>query len=167
MSSKDEWVTPDRLFHAVNSAFIFSLDVCATTENKKCTRFFAKKDDGLSQSWGLARCWMNPPYSDIATWIAKATEEARSGAFVVGLLPSDPSTRWFAAAWDSASEVVFLAPRVPFYMPGRTSTSPSFASVMFVWSQGGGKSRRHVWRWNWKKDLPMAIARFRDQRAMC
>lgn len=54
-SNSDEWATPDELFSELDREFNFTLDVCATSENTKCEKFFDINIDGLSQNWGGAR----------------------------------------------------------------------------------------------------------------
>lgn len=62
-SATDSWSTPQEFFDSVAKEFPFSLDVCASPENAKCTEYYTKEDDGLKQNWkGI--CWMNPPYGD-------------------------------------------------------------------------------------------------------
>lgn len=79
-SSKTElWATPPAFFEALNKRFNFTLDVCATPENAKCSRFFTKEDDGLAQRWEGV-CWMNPPYGrEIGKWMEKAFTESMGG----------------------------------------------------------------------------------------
>ena len=48
----DDWETPQDLFDALDDEFHFGIDVCASTENRKCLNFFDKNDDGLSKNWG-------------------------------------------------------------------------------------------------------------------
>ena len=62
-SSKSiDWSTPQELFDALDKRFQFTLDVCASDKNAKVKRYFTRELDGLGQSWGGERCWMNPPY---------------------------------------------------------------------------------------------------------
>lgn len=51
-SNTDMWSTPQDFFDKLDAEFHFDLDVCATPENAKCSRFFTKEKDGLKQSWG-------------------------------------------------------------------------------------------------------------------
>jgi site-specific DNA-methyltransferase (adenine-specific) len=76
-----EWSTPLVLFKGLDDEFHFTLDVCASPSNAKCDRFFTIHDDGLSQPWAPAVCWMNPPYSRgiIDLWMKKALKESRGG----------------------------------------------------------------------------------------
>lgn len=54
-SGSDEWETPQWVFDSLNAEFHFNLDVCATSANRKCERFFTPEEDGLKQSWGGAQ----------------------------------------------------------------------------------------------------------------
>ena len=51
-SNTPEWATPQDFFNNLDAEFHFDLDVCATSENAKCKKYFTKDDDGLSQQWG-------------------------------------------------------------------------------------------------------------------
>lgn len=78
-SKTEEWATPQGFFNELNKEFHLTLDVCATHENRKCTKYFNKSDDGLSKNWDDETIWMNPPYGrEIGQWIKKASE-ARGG----------------------------------------------------------------------------------------
>ena len=95
-SVTDEWETPREFFDAVNETFHFSLDVCATSANAKCGRYFTKEDNGLVQTWSGV-CWMNPPYGrEISLWVRKAYESSlEAGTVVVCLLPARTDTKWW------------------------------------------------------------------------
>lgn len=78
-SKTDLWATPQEFFDKLNEEFNFTLDVCATLENAKCSRFYTIDDDGLSQSW-TGTVWCNPPYGrQIGKWIQKGHESSLGG----------------------------------------------------------------------------------------
>lgn len=132
-SNSDEWATPQWLWDALNREFHFTLDAAATPENAKTAKFFAEEDDGLAQSWAGHTTWLNPPYSQIARWIAKAYEEAVAGrATTVCLVPARTDTRYW---WDYIrhGEVRFLKGRVKFV--GGSSSAP-FPSAVVVFRKG-------------------------------
>jgi phage N-6-adenine-methyltransferase len=137
MSSRaSEWETPQELFDVLSAEFPFKLDVCATSENTKCARYFTAADDGLAQDW-IGVCWMNPPYGKgIGAWMAKAHDAARRGATVVCLIPARTDTSWF---WDHAryGEIRFLRGRLRF-SDGDSAPFPSAISVL-------GYKPRVVW----------------------
>jgi len=94
-SRRNNWETPRDLFDKLNEEFNFELDVCATSENAKCKKYYSPEEDGLKEEWkGL--CWMNPPYGrEIGKWIKKAYESALAGATVVCLVPARTDTAWW------------------------------------------------------------------------
>ena len=95
-SDTPEWSTPQAFYDELHKEFKFTLDPCATKENAKCAKFFTVAEDGLKQSWGGERVFMNPPYGRvIGDWMKKAYEESGKGALVVCLVPARTDTRWF------------------------------------------------------------------------
>lgn len=139
-SDSTEWETPQELFDQLNKEFKFTLDVCATSDNKKAPIYFDKDTNGLDRSWE-GSCWMNPPYGrDIGLWIAKAAEEALKGATVVCLLPARTDTRYFHEyIWDAEKhqtkpgvELRLLKGRLKFV--GAPSSAP-FPSMVVVFRQ--------------------------------
>jgi phage N-6-adenine-methyltransferase len=93
-SKRQDWETPDEIFVPLDNEFGFTLDVCATLENRKCEDYFDEEMDGLTQDWhGI--CWMNPPFGVQGKWVKKAYSESQNGATVVCLLPSRTNTNWW------------------------------------------------------------------------
>jgi phage N-6-adenine-methyltransferase len=59
-SASCEWTTPQHLFDQLAAEFGgFDLDPAATAQNAKCTRYFTRQDNGLSQPWA-GRVFLNP-----------------------------------------------------------------------------------------------------------
>ena len=78
-SNTDMWKTPQYLFDELDKEFGFDVDVCAITENAKCSKYFTPEEDGLSKDW-VGVCWMNPPYGRaIGNWVKKAYESSVKG----------------------------------------------------------------------------------------
>lgn len=71
------------------------LDVCATDENAQFQKYFTKETDGLKQDW-KCNFFMNPPYSDVYTWMQKASSEVKKHG-VTGLILTfaKTDTKWF------------------------------------------------------------------------
>ena len=142
-SKTSEWETPQDLFDCLDAKFSFTIDVCATTDNAKCERFYTIEDDGLSQDWSHQRCWMNPPYGrEIGKWMQKANETGSAGGYVVCLIPARPDTNWWWN-WVLGGEIFFLKGRLCF--GGATSSAP-FPSALVIFRGGRGHTR---W-WDWK-----------------
>jgi phage N-6-adenine-methyltransferase len=131
-STTDLWITPKDLYDRLNKYYNFTLDVCATSENTKCEKYFTKEIDGLSQRW-IGTCWMNPPYGrTINRWVEKAYKSSLwDGSTVVCLLPSRTDTRWFHN-FCLLGEIRFIKGRLKF--SGAKENAP-FPSMLVVFSQ--------------------------------
>jgi len=127
-SKTDLWATPQDFFNKLNSEFNFTLDVCATSENAKCSEYFTEADDGLSQEWAGV-VWMNPPYGrTIGAWVKKADEACKKGATVVCLVPARTDTKWWHD-YCINKEVRFIKGRLKF---GDAKNSAPFPSAVVV-----------------------------------
>jgi len=128
-SKTDMWSTPQAFFDVLDKKYGFTLDVCATTKNAKCDRFFTAEDDGLSQNWEGV-CWMNPPYGRaIKHWIKKAYESAKeNNATVVCLIPSRTDTAYWHD-YVMKGEITFIRGRLKF---GDAKNSAPFPSAVVV-----------------------------------
>lgn len=91
----DEWTTPQYVFDGLNEEFHFTLDAAATAENAKCPKFYTRLNDGLEQSWKNETVFVNPPYSALKKWIAKAHLTSETGTTVVMLIPARTDTAAF------------------------------------------------------------------------
>jgi phage N-6-adenine-methyltransferase len=140
--------TPPVLFATLNARFAYDLDVCATTANAKCPRFFSESDDGLAQTWAGARAWCNPPFSAIPAWVAKAWRECAGTECITLLVPAtrteQPWWQRLIEPWrDGRGELVagvrltseFLPRRPRFLKDGVPLGSPKFGCVLLHWSK--------------------------------
>lgn len=141
-AKSDEWPTEAAVVEEwARRIGPFALDVSATRENAKAPRFYTLEDNGLMQDWvrdcGGGAFWMNPPYSNVEAWVAKAITESARGAVGVGLLPSRTDTRWFhlvLSAQDRLS-LWFARGRLRF---GEATSSAPFPSLVVVFRPAGG-----------------------------
>jgi site-specific DNA-methyltransferase (adenine-specific) len=128
-SKTDLWATPQDTFNKYNMEYNFEIDVCATPENAKCSRFFTQAVDGLKQEWAPFRCWMNPPYGrEISKWMKKAWDSSQQGATVVCLVPSRTDTKWWHD-YAMQGRIEFLRGRLKF---GGNKNSAPFPSAIVV-----------------------------------
>ena len=125
-----EWSTPKELFDQLDAEFHFELDVCATSENAKCSRYYTVADDGLSKPWDAETCWCNPPYGTlVSAWVAKAAQSANEGRTVVMLLPARTDTRWFHDYIYGHAEIRFIRGRLKF---GGSKNAAPFPSMIVI-----------------------------------
>ena len=124
----DVHATPRDFFATLNAEFKFDLDPCSDGTNAVCPRFFTPDDDGLKQDWGISRVFMNPPYSDMLSWMRKAYDAAQAGATVVCLVPVRTDTAWWHD-YAMQGEVRFIRGRLRF---GSAKANAPFPSAVVV-----------------------------------
>lgn len=134
----DEWATPIWLFEKIDAEFGFTLDAAAKPWNAKLGRYVST--DGLSADWSGNVVWLNPPYSDIASWLYKArVESRRNGATVVALVPCSPDRHWWHDHVEGVAEVRLLTRallptgRVHFQKEDGTTGRAPFASALLIY----------------------------------
>ena len=126
-SNSEEWETPQDLFNRLNDEFNFTLDVCATEENHKCTKYFTKEQDGLMQEWSGEVVWCNPPYGRlVGEWVKRCCEH--KGVSVM-LLPARTDTKWFHDYIYGKNEIRFIRGRLKF---NNIKNSAPFPSMIVI-----------------------------------
>ena len=140
-SRSDEWYTPAALLDGLARKYAhgaFALDAAATAESAKAPKFYDAATDALKQDWHAdahaGSVWLNPPYSAIAPFFAKAVETAAQGTTVVCLVPGRIETAWcHDLVMLHATELLFIRGRVTFERPGgeRAAGAP-FPSIVVV-----------------------------------
>lgn len=131
---RDIWQTPKFIFDHYNARFNFTMDVCASHENKLVEHsYWTESDDSLSQNWCSVN-WCNPPYSNITPWVMKAIDEMKRGCTTVMIIPADTSVQWFKLAFDNCTECHFIAGRISFIRAdtGKPQGGNNKGSVVFV-----------------------------------
>ena len=120
------WRTPTDLYAKLDAEFRFDCDPCPPDP----------QTDGLCMKWG-ASVFLNPPYRDIARWLARAVGEWQRGATVVALLPVRTDTAWFHdLVVGTGAEIRWIRGRLRF--EGEAGDGrPTFASMIVVWRGKG------------------------------
>lgn len=131
-NNSDEYRTPDWLYNLLNREFNFTLDPASDGVNNKCAKFYTKATNGLGQSWAGETVFVNPPYSDLASWIKKSHDEALAGATVVMLIPARTDTKaYHKYIATEGRELYFIEGRLKF---SATSNSAPFPSMLVLFS---------------------------------
>ncbi len=134
-SKNQEWETPPEFFQRFHRAYDFTVDACASAENKKLDKFWSVEQDGLAQSWKGERVWLNPPYENRKpgqqAWVRKALHEVRENGceLVVCLLPARTDTRLFHDVIMKASYIYFVKGRLKFVGAPASAVFPSMVVV--------------------------------------
>lgn len=151
VAKSSEWGTPQALFDRLDMAFLFKLDVAATTENTKCAQFLSAPD-GLIEPWVDGWSWCNPPYGrGIGDWTAKAVHEQAYGHQSVLLLPARTDTVWWHRdVMAYATQIRFLVGRLRF--EGATSSAP-FPSALIVFGSSYPGHHLVCLSWDWREAI--------------
>ena len=141
LSTQYEWETPRSFFDDLNKKYSFTLDPCCTEENRKCEKFFTKKENGLYQSWVGETVFVNPPYGrEIGKWMAKCYQEISRpedpAKLVVALIPARTDTRYFHSYIYHKASMVFIKGRLKFELNGKPMGPAPFPSMLAIWEPG-------------------------------
>ncbi|AQU96956.1 DNA N-6-adenine-methyltransferase [Escherichia coli] len=135
----DYWRTPFLIFRNLHREFNFTLDGAATEHDTLLPRF---TDDIHNQSWVSEKVFCNPPYSDIPSFLIKASE----ADLAVFLIPYRPhTTYWLKRIFTNplCHEIRILHRAVKYLPPaghnGLTIRSP-FSSAVVVFKK---EQRKH------------------------
>lgn len=125
----------------------FDLDAAASELSHHAPRWFSLADDGLARDW-FGDVWLNPPFSRIAEWMAKAAREVAAGRArsVSALLPANRTEQpWWHQHIEPrmrtpvegvVATVHHLAGRVRFLRPdGTRMGSPQFGVCLIVFTR--------------------------------
>tara|TARA_R110000737_G_C14405357_1_gene454988 strand:+ start:184 stop:663 length:480 start_codon:yes stop_codon:yes gene_type:complete len=142
----DEWSTPAQLYAELDREFGFTLDAAASAQNTQSPTYLTQWQDARLQDWatvpshrpGPVVAYLNPPYSKIRSFMAKAVDEVRVGCTVVCLVPARTDTRWWHdAVWDTdrqqardGVEVRFLRGRLTFNDGAGSAPFPSVVVIL-------------------------------------
>lgn len=138
-SKNQEWETPPDFFNRLHEIYNFTVDACATDNNKKLANFWSPEQDGLSQSWAKHRVWLNPPYQNRKPgqidWVRKAFTEVRENGceLVACLLPARTDTKLFHDYVMKASTVLFVRGRLRFVGAPASAVFPSMVVLFDPW----------------------------------
>ena len=135
----DRWVTPAELIRRINFWRSISLDPCGN-ENAHTvgpSTVWTERNCGLARPWfrhGIV--FVNPPYSDCATWLRKCAVEHALGSTVVALVPARVETRaWQDHVWPTCASVFFPRGRIAFELDGQTVAGAPFPAALILWSR--------------------------------
>lgn len=105
----DKWATPPEVYTPLHAEFSFNFDPCPITWKEG-------DPDALSISWG-SKTFCNPPYSRVAEFVKKASEESAKGNLVVLLINVATDTKWFHEYILGKAEIRFHKGRIKFINP--------------------------------------------------
>jgi phage N-6-adenine-methyltransferase len=146
----DDRATLPEWFAELHARFSFTVDVAASASNTKLPRYYDIESNGLEQSWAGERVWCNPPFSDLKSWVAKASRE--DADLIVMLVPANRTEQawWhehiepFRDRPGSILTTEFIRHRRRFIRQGMDGVLPNdrppFGVCLLIWQrrQGNG-----------------------------
>ena len=121
---KQDWTTPQDMFTALNRRFGFTLDGACTDENKLLPR---GSTELLPLDWGGERVFCNPPWTQIAAFLEKAS----TANFACFLVPARCNAKWFHRALALGGRVEFFLGRPKFGNSGKGSCPFDCCLILF------------------------------------
>lgn len=140
--------TPHEIVAALVQIYGCQIDLAANRSNKKLRLYLSEEEgdwtegyrgDAFDTDWSklvfdlrdnaederrVTVGFCNPPYEDIAPWLAKAIEEASNGFTSVFLVPTFNGERWNRLVWEGAREILLLQGRISFILPSTGKPDP-------------------------------------------
>lgn len=135
-SDHQAWNTPAPVLDAIAPLGPIALDPCSNGSSiVRALVAWTLADDGLASSWAAAAAhagivYVNPPFSEVETWIARCALEAAAGAEVIALVPNRPDTQWMARALASGATRADWRGRVRF---GGAKDQAPFPIALLYW----------------------------------
>jgi hypothetical protein len=131
----DVFITPKEIIQKIKYVFDgdIDLDPCTMMHNPTgANHFFSdfKNEDGILESWkDYKNVFVNPPFSDIKTWVNKIIVEERP---TILLTKCDPRTVWFQKILQNSSLSVVLSGNLKFenQFDSLTDSSAPFAVMI-------------------------------------
>lgn len=125
--------TPDEFLAAVRQVFGTPyFDLAASKQNHVTKHYYTPEHDALSPTtkwphfkptWGSHPAghrvfqrwlWLNPPYSNIQSWVERCVMEKQRGRSIMVLIPASVGSRWWSEYVEAHAYVLPLIPRMRF-----------------------------------------------------
>lgn len=113
-SKSDHWSTPKEIYDRfMSEGFV---DPCPLHSDF----------DNLDVDFGDVKMFINPPYSDITTWVNFAIgHHLKYGKEIVLLVPSRTDTKWFHKLLEYGADLQFIKGRLKFSNSKENAPFPS------------------------------------------
>ena len=162
-TAESDFRTPKTLFNKLNEKFgPFTIDLCASSENAKCEKYYTKEDDSLKQPWNGV-CWINPPYAVptakrvkgiVDEYIKKGLKEIKENPEckrICFLIPCKTDVKYFHEyIFPNATEIIFISGRPNFEGPHSNSKASgcrtAICAVVFD-KENLGKLKYSIMNW--------------------
>lgn len=121
----DSWLTP--LWVIQDLGGDFDLDPCGFKFHKTADEIFQLPQNGLKIPWH-GKVWLNPPYSDVKTWLDKLATHGHGTALVF----NRADTKTMQEHFKKASSVFFMEGRISFLREDLSSCNNAGTGSMLL-----------------------------------
>ncbi len=118
----DRWLTPLNLISPLGK---FDLDPCGEVFHKTADNIYT--EEGLHKDWH-GRVWLNPPYSEVESWLIKLARHGNGVALVFARM----DVKWAHKIIPLTSSVFFPKGRLYFLTPELQRKGNAGAPSMFL-----------------------------------
>lgn len=153
----DNWSTPPALVKVLREEFKFTLEVCASAENRAMPDLpYMGLDNGLDamhNSWGQQGdfWYCNPPYSQLPAFVNRAYTQYCEQRPGVLLIPAYTDTKYWDAVIGDVADVRFLKGRLRFWIDGKPGpTTARFPSALVEYPSLVRWTQPQWGIWDWK-----------------
>ena len=139
--------TPPQYIEAIVRCFgSINCDPCHDAECyvRPITQAITKEVDGLKTRWEGDVAFVNPPYSDLTSWLKRITLalERNEVRTIIGLLPVRSETHAFQDHVLIKADLLFPRGRLRFYSHGKELGPAPFPLVFPIWNGNPEKVRQ-------------------------
>ena len=139
MSAKDSVRTPKHIIAPLLREFSVKKFYDPVPYNPKFNK--AKHKDALTTEWGKVS-FVNPPYSNVKPFFAKAHEQWRLGKTVIMFCKLTNIGSKYAKQFMKGAELRVLSEKVSF--PGYGGRLPLFHNVLVIWRSNKRSSKYSI-----------------------
>lgn len=136
--ARDIRFTPLEFMNAIYQSFgAVCIDPCGHLLSPVVARrriLLSEGGDGLKDEWGGRLAFVNPPYSELLPWLARAYEQWRAGHVetVVCLVPVRTDSKLFHEMLSVDGHIYLLRSRLKFLDPQGGSSSTPFSLMVLT-----------------------------------
>ena len=128
---------PDFMAHIYDAFGTIDLDPCAHQLSPVIAKrriMLSEGDDGLVDEWSGQTAFVNPPFSNLLSWLRRAHDQWRAGNIqtVISLIPVRTDSAWFHETLSVDDDIYLLRGRVRFLSPTGQAQHTPFSLMLLT-----------------------------------
>ncbi len=149
-TDRDSRFTPPEFMESIHAAFgDIDIDPCAHLSSPVVARrriLLSEGGDGLTEAWSGRLAFVNPPFSQLLTWLRRAHDQWRAGNVetVLCLAPLRTDSAWFHETLSIDADIFLLKGRVRFLDPRGKGQQTPFSLMVLTLGATAEQKRRYA-----------------------